>query len=146
MITKKGVLYGILCLLMIPICYQVAVHLRLWESNLLENLFSLWGMYLLRIAEGLLCGVFILVMRLINRQLVTSCKAGYWIAVFAVVINLLVGMLPAVGILPEIGNFSLYYFELPVYVFLLITLLLFIVMETRFIGKEGKTNEKKRLV
>ena len=142
MITKKGVLYGILCLLMIPICYQVAVHLHLWEGNLLENLFSLWGMYLLRIAEGLLCGVFILVMRLINRQLVTSCKAGYWIAVFAVVINLLVGMLPAVGILPEIGNFSLYYFELPVYVFLLIILLLFIVMETRFIGKEGKTNEK----
>ena len=136
MLKKKSVFCIGIYIIMLPFCFKIVKAFEVWKNGLFEDLTSLNVLYLLRLLEGGLYGLFILIMLGINECLLSVSRKGIWFSIFITGANLLVAMLPLIGLLPEIGILSFCYFEIPNYVSVITMLLLFLVVRVYFLKKE----------
>lgn len=143
MITKKGFIYGMIYFIMLPLGYQIARRLDMWRTEIkgdinIDGIYT--GIYFSLILVAFLASLFIIIMMILNDRIIASCKAGKWIPLIILIINILLSMLPLIDIMPETnnGNISFIYFFSTPYMILIIMLLVFTVANMLHLKWKGK--------
>lgn len=131
MINRRCVICSIIFLLMFPLCFQVVGLLRqsLTDISIFEvkNFARMYSFQIL--IEGILSGIFIVLMMTLYRKMKESCFAGKWIALAIVWLNHLYSVLTLHLPLPEMAYTYFWYFTSRTYMMLIIMLAFFIIVD-----------------
>lgn len=84
----KLILLCVVCFASIPIGFRIALYLNQWMRNLSELTLKLEYVFMMYIAIGILCGIFIVFIRCIVKQMQNIYKYGGLMAILLLVCNL----------------------------------------------------------
>lgn len=133
MINRKGTLYGIVFFILFPLCFQAGELITRLDLYLNEEL-AFSSIYLLKLAVGILAGLYIIMMMTVHKRLALSCPAGRWISLGIVLFNVVMTMLPLIWSILDFGDIALginifYYFFDSTYCMLVIMVALFVIID-----------------
>lgn len=133
MINRKGTLYGIVFFILFPLCFQAGELITRLDLYLNEEL-AFSSIYLLKLAVGILAGLYVIMMMAVHKRLALSCPAGRWISLAIVLFNVVMTMLPLIWSILDFGDIALginifYYFFDSTYCMLVIMVALFVIID-----------------
>lgn len=136
----KFIMLSILCFIVIPIGFKVTLYLNQWLRNVSELALRLEHVYIVYMAIGVLCGIFIVLIIGIVKRMQNTYKYGGLIAIILLVCNLFLSWITLVHAkVSTINVFEIFnYFNYPRYiVFITIIMVIVIADIIKFAKQKG---------